>query len=115
MALSFRKTGLYHREQVKKAGLKSATFGHIGESHVHLNILPQTGVEAGKGRALYPLLIERAMALGGTFSAEHGVGKLKRPYLVKLYGNEAVGQMKALKQSFDPNCILGRGNLFEIQ
>lgn len=111
----FEELMLFHRRQVEDSGLASVTFGHIGESHVHLNLLPRNQEEAEKGRALYPVLVEKAVALGGTFSAEHGVGKLKRPYLQKLYGPKGIEEMRAVKRIFDPHGILGRGNLFEIQ
>jgi D-lactate dehydrogenase (cytochrome) len=111
----FEKLMLFHRQKVETLGIPNVTFGHIGENHVHLNLLPRNAEEAKKARALYPEFIKQALALGGTFSAEHGVGKLKRPYLVQLFGEKAVGEMVALKRIFDPNLILGRGNLFEIE
>ena len=55
---------------------------------------------------------ERAIALGGTLSAEHGIGKLKRDYLRLLYSDEHLREMAALKRAFDPAGILGRGNVF---
>jgi FAD/FMN-containing dehydrogenase len=51
--------------------------------------------------------------LGGVFSAEHGVGKLKRAYLLKRYGDKGIREMRAVKEALDPNGILGRGNIFE--
>jgi D-lactate dehydrogenase (cytochrome) len=50
--------------------------------------------------------------LGGTISAEHGIGKLKREYLRELYGEEQLRAMASLKLAFDPVGILGRGNIF---
>ena len=111
----FEELMQFHRRKVEEAGLAAVTFGHIGESHVHLNILPRTAEEAECGRRLYPELVERAVSLGGTFSAEHGVGKLKRRYLRKLYGEKGIEEMRAVKRALDPNGILGRGNLFEIE
>ena len=60
----------------------------------------------------YGRFVERAVALGGTISAEHGVGKLKREYLRALYGERHLREMAALKRAFDPACVLGRGNIF---
>ena len=111
----FEELMLFHRGQVEAGGFQSVTFGHIGESHVHLNLLPRNEEESHQGRALYPELIRQALSLGGTFSAEHGVGKLKRRYLAELFGKEAVQEMIALKRVFDPHLILGQGNVFEIQ
>ena len=50
--------------------------------------------------------------VGGTISAEHGIGKLKRDYLRELYGEDHLKEMAALKRAFDPAGILGRGNIF---
>ena len=51
--------------------------------------------------------------MGGTVSAEHGIGKLKVALLKEMYGEEGVRQMRAVKQAFDPEFRLNRGNLFE--
>jgi D-lactate dehydrogenase (cytochrome) len=56
--------------------------------------------------------LKHAAAVGGTLSAEHGVGKLKREYLKLFYTEEQLRQMAQLKRAFDPNGILGRGNIF---
>ncbi len=63
-------------------------------------------------RETYALFVERAVSLGGTISAEHGVGKIKREYLRALYGERHLREMAALKRAFDPACVLGRGNIF---
>ena len=60
---------------------------------------------------LIPRLIE-CKRDGGTLSAEHGVGKLKREYLRYFYTDPQLREMAALKKAFDPNGILGRGNIF---
>lgn len=111
----FEELMRFHRESVEKLKVPSVTFGHIGECHVHLNLFPRNPDESRRARSLYPELVKQAMALGGTFSAEHGVGKLKRSYLVQLLGEKAIQEMRALKRIFDPNLILGQGNLFEIE
>jgi D-lactate dehydrogenase (cytochrome) len=56
--------------------------------------------------------VKRAVEVGGTISAEHGIGKLKREYLRLLYSEERLREMAALKRAFDPAGILGRGNIF---
>lgn len=111
----FEELMLFHRRVAEASGLASVTFGHIGESHVHLNLLPTSDGEAERARSLYPELVRKALALGGTFSAEHGVGKLKRAYFREFFGEGAVREMFEMKRTFDPNLILGRGNLFEVE
>jgi D-lactate dehydrogenase (cytochrome) len=103
----------FYREALCAGKLKFVIFGHIGDSHVHVNILPRDDAEAARARDIYMAFVRRAVSLGGTISAEHGVGKLKRAYLRELYGDEHLREMAALKRAFDPACVLGRGNMFD--
>jgi D-lactate dehydrogenase (cytochrome) len=77
--------------------------------------MPRDEGEAAKAREIYLRFVRRAVELGGTISAEHGIGKLKRDYLRLLYTEEHLRQMAALKRAFDPAGILGRGNIFAEQ
>ena len=99
--------------KVKELGLEYVAFGHFGDSHLHLNILSKNLEELGCGKQFCDYLCDLAIKLGGTFSAEHGVGKLKRGYLKLMLGNSNLEFMRQVKQLFDPGNILGRGNLFE--
>ena len=69
--------------------------------------------EAAKAWVIYRRFISRALELGGTISAEHGIGKLKREYLREMYGDQHLREMAAVKLAFDPAGILGRGNMFD--
>ena len=80
---------------------------------MHVNILPRDDDEAEKAWGTYRRFIAKAVELGGTISAEHGIGKLKREYLRELYGDQHLREMAALKRAFDPAGILGRGNMFD--
>jgi FAD/FMN-containing dehydrogenase len=86
-------------------------FGHIGDAHVHVNILPQRQ-EAERATALLKEFAVHAVALGGTVSAEHGLGKRKAHLLALQYAPEQLDAMRAVKRRLDPHNILGRGNLF---
>jgi D-lactate dehydrogenase (cytochrome) len=101
----------FYRENLRGGDLRYTIFGHIGDNHVHVNILPRNDDEAGRAWEIYHRFIRRAVELDGTISAEHGIGKLKREYLRELYGEEHLREMAALKQAFDPAAILGRGNM----
>lgn len=103
--------GMYDSD-LESAGLESVVFGHIGNNHVHVNILPRDMSEYEKGKALYLSWAERVVALGGSVSAEHGIGKIKAPFLKMMYGEECIAQMRELKKLFDPEMILNPGNLF---
>ncbi|HUE83245.1 MAG TPA: FAD-binding oxidoreductase [Pyrinomonadaceae bacterium] len=102
----------FYEETLRASDLQYVIFGHIGDNHVHVNMLPRDDTEAAKARELYLTFIDRAVAVGGTVSAEHGIGKLKRQYLEILYGKGHLREMAELKRAFDPAAILGRGNMF---
>jgi D-lactate dehydrogenase (cytochrome) len=102
----------FYKETLRAGRLSYVIFGHIGDNHVHVNILPRDDAEAAAARETYGRFVERAVSLGGTISAEHGVGKIKREYLRALYGERHLREMAELKRAFDPACVLGRGNVF---
>ena len=105
----------FYQDALCGGDLRYTIFGHIGDNHVHVNILPRDDDEAAKAWDIYRNFIRKAVALGGTISAEHGIGKLKREYLRELYGDTHLREMAALKRVFDPAGILGRGNMFAEQ
>jgi D-lactate dehydrogenase (cytochrome) len=102
----------FYQDALRGGDLRYTIFGHIGDNHVHVNILPRNDDEADRARAIYRQFIRRAVEVGGTISAEHGIGKLKREYLRELYGDEHLREMAMLKRAFDPAGILGRGTMF---
>ncbi len=95
-----------------EAGLELVIFGHIGNNHVHVNILPHDMQEYERGKQLYMEWARRIVEFGGSVSAEHGIGKIKAPFLRMMYGEEYMAQMLALKKLFDPAMMLNPGNLF---
>ena len=102
-----------YREGLEGLGLEHVIFGHIGDNHLHVNILPRDADEYEAGRKLYHEWTRAAVRMGGTVSAEHGIGKLKREMLEEMYGPKAIEEMKQLKSCFDPPGLLNRGNLFK--
>jgi D-lactate dehydrogenase (cytochrome) len=103
----------FYQDALRGGDLRYTIFGHIGDNHVHVNILPRDDTEAATGWEIYRRFIHKAVELGGTISAEHGIGKVKREYLLELYGDTHLREMAALKRAFDPAGILGRGNMFD--
>lgn len=91
--------------------LPKICFGHIGDNHLHLNLLPRNAAELALARDEYGRLAREAVRLGGTVSAEHGIGKIKRGLLAEMVGPEIIETFAALKQHLDPNWIMGRGTM----
>jgi len=102
-----------YQEDLAGAGLESVIFGHIGNNHVHVNILPRNMAEYDRGKALYQSWARRIVKMGGSVSAEHGIGRLKKSLLTLMAGEEGMTQMRALKCLFDPGRTLNPGVLFE--
>jgi len=93
-------------------GLEFVIFGHIGNNHVHVNILPRNAEDYKTGKELYLQWSRQVVDWGGTVSAEHGVGKLKRAFLLEMYKEYGIGQMRELKRLFDPQGMINAGNMF---
>ncbi len=102
----------FYKKTLEASGIDYVIFGHIGDCHLHANLLPKDDEEAERSRHLYGRFIAQAIMLGGTISAEHGIGKLKSKYLNVMMGERYLNEMAELKKAFDPNGILGRGNMF---
>ncbi len=102
----------FYQDSLRDGDLRYTIFGHIGDNHVHVNILPRNDDEATRAWEIYRTFIRRAVEVGGTISAEHGIGKLKREYLRELYSEKHLLEMAALKRAFDPEGILSKGNMF---
>ncbi|MGI6736387.1 MAG: FAD-binding oxidoreductase [Anaerovoracaceae bacterium] len=109
--------GIYHlyRNDLARSGMRSAVFGHIGNNHLHVNILPRSDEEYRRARALHTRWAASAAAMGGTVSAEHGIGKLKTWLLRQQYSREDLAAMRELKKIFDPHFRLGPGTIFAAE
>ncbi len=108
----FEELYYYSKDEVEKENLRYVIFGHFGNSHMHLNMLPKDQNEYEIGKSVYKKICTKAIELKGTVSAEHGIGKIKTKYLLEMYGEENINKMFNLKKRLDPNLILGRGNIF---
>ena len=87
-------------------------FGHIGDNHLHVNLVAKKEEALPLAKGLILKFVQKAVSLGGTVSAEHGIGKIKHAYLKEMYGETGINEMLRIKKVFDPNYILGVGNIF---
>ena len=101
----------YH-ELIPESGLEYVIFGHAGENHLHVNLIPRSGRDLERAKALHEDLARLVVRLGGSVTAEHGVGRLKRSLLEIQYGPEGVAALKRVKDFFDPDSLLNPGVLF---
>ena len=105
----------FYLEKLKNSGIPYCLFGHLGDNHLHVNFLPKTAVEFDRGKILYSTLAKKALELGGTISAEHGVGKLRIPYLEMMFGRQGLKEMARIKNALDPHGILNPGNIIPAE
>jgi glycolate oxidase subunit GlcD len=93
-------------------------FGHIGDGNVHLNILKPETMEVKeffeKCGEVSTWVFEIVEKFGGSISAEHGVGLLKKPYLKYSRSKSEIEYMKSIKRVFDPNNIINPGKLIDL-
>jgi D-lactate dehydrogenase (cytochrome) len=104
----------FYSSALKGARLRYFVFGHIGDGHLHVNMLPVEKNDYDKAGALQLDFVKKSVSLGGTVSAEHGIGKTRKGFLRLLYGEKGVREMIEVKKILDPNLILGRGNIFDL-
>ena len=90
-------------------------YGHIGDGNLHLNVLKPEGMaQADFFERCHPMsarVFEIVQRYGGSISAEHGVGLLKRDYLGYSRSDAEIALMRAIRTSFDPDGILNPGKL----
>lgn len=101
-----------YRQTLDATQLTYVIFGHIGSNHVHVNILPKNLSEYQQGKEIYLHLAQNIVKWGGTVSGEHGIGKLKRPFLELMFGRKGVEAMCNVKKIFDPEGRINPGNMF---
>jgi FAD/FMN-containing dehydrogenase len=90
-------------------GARAIVYGHVGDGNLHVNVLGPSPEDEGADDAVLELVLE----LGGSVSAEHGIGVAKVRWLVRDRGPEAVAAMRAIKDAWDPAGIMNPGVMFE--
>lgn len=97
-------------------GATSLAFGHLGDGNVHFHIRPPAGSDAegwiaAHGEKASRIAYAAAVALGGSISAEHGIGRVKRDILAELGDPARIAILRATKAAMDPTGLLNPGVL----
>ncbi|MFX0093812.1 MAG: FAD-binding oxidoreductase [Candidatus Hodarchaeota archaeon] len=103
----------YYQTSLDEANMEWVAFGHIGQNHIHVNILPRNEEELKKAKELYENFAQKAVEFRGSVSAEHGIGKIKKDLLKIMFREEGIEEMRKVKRILDPNWLLNRGNMFD--
>lgn len=95
------------RELLEEAGLSFVVFGHAGQGHLHANVLPRSEKEMETAGRSMEEIARLAVSMGGTVSAEHGLGRLKGGLLGIMHPPEVIASMGALRRAIDPGGLFG--------
>ncbi len=95
-------------------GLLAPIFGHVGDGNFHALILvdPADAAEVERAEAAAHRLAERAIAMHGSCTGEHGIGLTKQHYMAVEHGANAVDAMQAIKAALDPKQLMNPGKIF---
>ncbi|MBN2432667.1 MAG: FAD-binding oxidoreductase [Acidobacteria bacterium] len=88
-------------------------YGHIGNGHPHFNLLSADAAAARRAETVIHEMCRYIGGRGGTITAEHGVGKVKRPFLKYMFPPRVMHWMRSFKQAVDPHGIMAPGNIFD--
>ena len=86
-------------------------YGHAGNGHPHENFVAHDRDELERIEATVEATLRHVISLGGTVSAEHGIGKIKRRWLPLQASPMQIGVMRSVKRELDPLGILAPGNI----
>ena len=97
-------------------GVRLVDFGHLGDGNLHYNVQAPDGVAPdafldSHERAINAIVYDAVAARGGSFSAEHGIGQLKRDDLARRKDPTALALMRAVKRALDPANRLNPGRV----
>jgi FAD/FMN-containing dehydrogenase len=98
--------------------VRPVSFGHIGDGNIHFNFsAPKGGSDAqflSRWEEVSRVVHDIAHGFGGSISAEHGIGVMKRDEIVRYKGAAELDVMRALKRTLDPNNILNPGKVLQV-
>ena len=101
-------------------GTTASSFGHLGDGNVHFHVRAPKGTSDGpgwiaaQGQAINAFVHDAVVAAGGSISAEHGIGQMKRTELARLAGPARIGALRAIKAAFDPQGLFNPGKLIPL-
>ena len=97
------------------ARLRYATYGHVADGTLHVNFFWDREDEVPRVEQAVDALLRGVIALGGSLSAEHGIGVLRAPYLPLEQSSRLIALQRDLKKVFDPRGLLNPGKIFPTE
>ena len=101
------------QQDIARLTIPIALFGHVGDGNFHLVILvdPTDEKDMQEAEWINERVVERALAMAGTCSGEHGIGIGKARFMLREHGENAVAVMRAIKMALDPENLLNPGKI----
>ena len=98
---------------LRQVSIPVMLFGHVGDGNFHLVVLidPTDPKEMKEAEWINERVVDRALAMEGTCTGEHGIGLGKKKFMVKEHGEDAVDVMRAIKRVLDPEGLLNPGKI----
>jgi D-lactate dehydrogenase (cytochrome) len=102
------------KRDIEASAIVAPIVGHVGDGNFHVAVLVMMddSDEVARAKAFIERVTERALAMEGTCTGEHGIGQGKRRFLEAEHGRAAVDAMRAIKQALDPGGIMNPGKIF---
>jgi D-lactate dehydrogenase (cytochrome) len=104
------------QRDLQASGVMGSILGHVGDGNFHVAMMidPDSTVERASAEDVSDRLTDRALAMDGTCTGEHGIGLHKMRFLEREHGRPAVALMRALKRAWDPHDIMNPGKIFAL-
>jgi D-lactate dehydrogenase (cytochrome) len=104
------------KRDIEESGLIAPIAGHVGDGNFHTMplVFMDDPDEVRRAEAFMHRLVERAIAMEGTCTGEHGIGQGKMKYLAAEHGQPALEMMRLLKRSIDPHNIMNPGKIVAV-
>lgn len=104
------------KRDIVEMGLIAPIVGHVGDGNFHTTLMVNVDDpdDLAKAKHYMKRLVERALAMGGTSTGEHGIGQGKMKYMEGEHGAEALEAMRAIKRALDPKNIMNPGKIVAI-
>lgn len=103
---------IFLRQELENLSIKVVAFGHIGNGHPHVNLIPENPEQKSRALDFTKKCMQRAAKLGGGVCGEHGLGKIKHWALDIQWNSETIQNMREIKRKWDPLGLAAPGNLF---
>lgn len=104
------------KRDIEEMGLIAPIVGHVGDGNFHTTLMVdvEDPADLAKAKLYMKRLVERALAMGGTSTGEHGIGQGKMKYMAAEHGDPALEAMRAIKRALDPKNIMNPGKIVAL-